>query len=267
MQFHRWDDLDPVLRTLIETSAFPTDTYRAGTVVLSATSGDRRGAASGFVIRVGPVPPVGHPEFFLVTARHVVLDADAFGLQLEALVIRGYDPHKPVQDRARIPLDSQRWICNDDSDIAMMPFPIDALPPDHKISAIPDMELLSRKMGVLFYHGAELSAHGRWSVQGGADIPIERKVTLASFERPEAHLEIGGARQPVRVFLADGIVSRGMSGGPVTYAAGGWGGSAIIGLIHGYWPLAPEDVLPAAADEETAERAAVWAEIREESLL
>jgi hypothetical protein len=121
---------------------------------------------------------------------------------------------------------------------------------------------MSRKMGVLIPHGADLSAYGRWSVQGGADIPIERRVTLASFERPSAELEIGGARQSVKVYLVDGTVSRGMSGGPVTYAASGWGGSGVLGIIHGYWPLAPEDVFPAGADDEALARGVEWAEIR-----
>lgn len=260
---HPWDNLDPKIRTLIWTKTFPGSTYLAGTVVLTTAGGDRRGAASGFLIQVGPLPPIGNPEFFLITARHVVLDAKAFKLQLEALVIHGYDSRKPVQDRVRIPLDMKLWDCNHDSDVAMMPFPVAALPADHNLCAIPDTELMSRKMSVLLPHGAELSAYGRWSVQGGADIPIERKVTLASFERPSAALEIGRARQSVRVYLAEGTVSRGMSGGPVTYAASGWGGSGVLGLIHGYWPLTPEDVLPAGADQEALDRATVWNEVRQ----
>jgi hypothetical protein len=259
---HPWRALDPVLVRLLMTGTFPRDSYLGATVVLSGQAGDQRGAATGFVVQVGALPPAGTPDFFLVTARHVVLDAQAHGVQLEALAIRGYDSLKAVQDRVRIPLDPARWMHNDKSDISMMPFPVDLLPPDHNLTSIPDSELASRKMGVLIPQGADLAAYGRWSVEGGADIPIRRSVTLATFERPRAALEIGGARQLVEVYLADGTVSRGMSGGPVTFAGGGWANSAVIGLVHGYWPLGEADLATPGTTGVADDRAAILAEIR-----
>jgi hypothetical protein len=129
----------------------------------------------------------------------------------------------------------------------MMPFPVDALPDDHNLSAIPDTEFASRKPGVQIPQGADLDVYGRWGVTGGKDIAVRRSATVATFERPTAKLAIGGANQPVEVYLVNGTASKGMSGGPVTYAASGWGGSAVIGLVHGYSTLEQAELATSAA--------------------
>lgn len=71
---------------------------------------------------------------------------------------------------------------------------------------------------------------------------LSEKYFLQHLNALSAPLMIGGARVPVEVYLADGTVSAGMSGGPVAYEASGWAGSGVIGIIHGYWPLSEVDL-------------------------
>lgn len=248
---HPWANLDPVVLRLISTASLPSTVYLSGTVVIQAKCADVRGAGTGFLVWVNSDSATNDPEFFLVTASHVVLDAAAFNLDLSALVVCDYDPKKPVQDRVAIPLDKGGWIHNENSDICVLPFPVDSLPLDHNLVAIPVTELASRKQSTIFHGGADLAAYGRWSIGGISDIAIRRSLTLATFEQPSPRLKINGAWQRIEVYLAEGTVSRGMSGGPVTYAGGGWGNSMVIGLIHGHAPLAAVD-LPLSEGVEDA---------------
>jgi hypothetical protein len=107
-----------------------------------------------------------------------------------------------------------------------------------------------------------LKAYGAWSVQTGSALPIERTVYLATWERPTVPIEIEGAERRVEVYIAEGTVSRGMSGGPVSYLAGGWGGSGIIGLIQGFWPMSEGDIMSGKSSAQRDERTRALAEIR-----
>lgn len=262
---HPYRALDPRIARLVWDLMLPASSYASATVVLDARiAGTWVGGGSGFVLRVGQLPPDGEPAFFLVTARHVALDAIAANATLEAQVIHGYDLRKPVQDRIAIALDNAAWMHNDHSDVSIIPFPTGQLPDDHSLSSVPASELASRKPSILLSHSADLKVFGRWSLQPGAGIPIVRTVSLASFERPTAHLLIGGARQPVEVYLADGTVSAGMSGGLVAHLGGGWGNSGVLGVVHGYWPLSQADLAAPDAQAPQNEREAIVREIRTE---
>lgn len=262
---HPYRALDVQIARLLWTPQLPGSAYFYGTVVLDAhIDQDYVGGGSGFVIQVGALPPEGRPDFFLIAARHVVLEAQAKGATIDAQIVRSYEPNRPVQERFPLTLPNDGWIHNEDSDVSILPFPVVNLPEDHNLMAIPQTELASRKKGVLLHQGAELKIYGRWSVQQGAGIPIVRTVYLATFERPTAPLSIAGARRRVEVYLADGTVSAGMSGGPAAYLGGGWANSAILGLIHGYWPLGEADLAAPDAVGEHHDRAQVVQEVRRE---
>lgn len=252
---------EAVIRLLL-TPALPSQNYFAGTVVLTANLADGRGVGSGFVIRVGETPPNGQPTFFLVTAQHNVRPVLRANGTISAQIIRNYDPKKPIQDRYSLALPNGRWIHNERSDVSIVPLPIDDLPEDHSLTAISDVELASRKFGFLLHQGGELKAYGAWSVQTGSALPIERTVYLATLERPTVPIEIEGAERRVEVYIAEGTVSRGMSGGPVSYLASGWAGSGILGLIQGFWPMSEGDIMSGKSSVHRDERTRALAEIR-----
>jgi hypothetical protein len=62
----------------------------------------------------------------------------------------------------------------------------------------------------------------------------------------------------VPAYLIDVSVTRAMSGGPVFATQGsGWAQTAVIGVLHGYWPIPQEELhgtnTEAAAEDERAE--------------
>lgn len=259
---HPYLGLPVAVIKLLLTPTLPAQNYFAGTVVLTANTAGNRGIGSGFVIRVGETPPNGQPEFFLVTAQHNVRSALRANGTISAQVIRGHDPAKPVQSRYALALPNKGWIHNEQSDVSIIALPIDDLPDDHDLIAIPESELASRKFGFLLHQGSELKAYGAWSVEIGGALPIERTVYLATVERPTVPIEIEGAQRRVEVYIAEGTVSRGMSGGPVCYLASGWAGSGIIGLIQGFWPISEGDIATGDTGVGRDERTKALAEIR-----
>jgi|HubBroStandDraft_4_1064222.scaffolds.fasta_scaffold00014_67 hypothetical protein len=232
-------------------------------MVLQTPGDPPQGMASGFLVFVGPLPPDGQPSFYLVSAQHSVREAEQRGMDLEGLVIRAYDPAKAVQDRVPVTLQRNLWEHSPNSDVSIIPFPVDALPEDHNLTAIPVTELASRKPGAILPQGAPLKVFGAWGRQPGRGLTIMRTTYLATFERPRSRIFIRpGVAHLVEVYLGDGTVSAGMSGGPVAYEGGGWGGSIIIGLIGGYCPFAEDDLALRPDEEDGAGRAAVLGQLR-----
>lgn len=200
-----------------------TTRVQASTVFIEAfTERGIVGEGSGFLVAVEP-PNTYVADIFLVTARHNVYGAIGRGASVRILfsTLGGGDaaPHT---------VPNATWT-HGAHDVSVALLDLDALPPHLDARAL-DSRVLSFSFP---YNGGTLPIllYGRGRV--GIDKPLlVRSASVMTNQQPRVVLE--GLSGPMHVWVAEGLVTRGMSGGPAATVTDGVWLTSILGLIHGY---------------------------------
>jgi hypothetical protein len=195
------------------------------TVFIEAVVEDRiAGEGSAFLIAVEPPGPTYAADFFLVTARHNVDGAIRRSAKIRVVFNTSAERRSVSYD-----VPAEAWV-HSDHDVSVAFLDVDQLPHDIDAAALDSRAFnvnISTAAGAI-----HTLLYGRGRV--GLDQPLlSRTASVMPFEQPRVHLE--GVSSPVRVWLAEGIVSPGMSGGPAAATTGVTpGNQCVFGLIHGY---------------------------------
>jgi len=182
------------------------------------------GEGSAFVISVAPPVARYLPDYFVVTARHNVEGAHRREATIWLLL--------PFEDGeyATIEMPWDAWT-HGDHDVSVALLPLDRLPPKLELLAIP-LEALTVDVPIFSVSTVRIELYGRAKV-GATQFPIVRGATLPTVGK--VHVAIEGVQKRVPVWLAEGTVTVGMSGGPVLATKGtGETDNLVMGLIHGY---------------------------------
>lgn len=180
--------------------------YSTSVVAIRAATHLGLAVGSGLVVQI-------EDDFWLVTARHVVAKARAPRLigpwSVEALRMGEGGARLPVQ---HVEFDDAIWHLADDDDLAAARFPVDRLPVEHLVSAVP-----IERIGIARVNFApEVTLTGRWGEPQDRNLIVTRRGMLTTMQRPNVHLEIGPGQYVEReVYLVDASIMPGMSGGAV----------------------------------------------------
>jgi len=214
---------------------------RGATVHIAAVNADERvGVGSGFIVRIAP-PARGYlPDYVLVTARHNIDGAISRNAEVRVtLQYRQFDQTKA----ATITIGALGWYYSRSHDVAIASVPIDTLIEAPTMDAL-EPSLLMRELPWL--RPVESYVFGRVDV-GESELTLVRTASMPSNERVRVRLE--NWQRSLPVLLLEGIVTPGMSGGPVLTTTGsGIIENAVIGLVHGY--ATPDPAIAFTADPE-----------------
>jgi hypothetical protein len=174
-------------------------------------------------------------DVFLVTARHVVAEPLFRGVSLCARIPRYRD--SPVD----VPLPANGWIhAESGADVSVLRLP--NLRHELRIGGNAFTVITRQQFFVDGWHRADLQFEvadrvrlfGLWYGETRVPQVIIREGTMALATIDPVQFDSGATR----AYLIDATVTRAMSGGPAYITRGeGTAQNALIGVIHGYWPL------------------------------
>jgi hypothetical protein len=200
------------------------------TVILEATLADKViGEGSAFFVAVPP--PNGaaseyDPDILVVTAKHNVQGAQQRNARINLLI-----PSAASGSVQRLAIPYNAWAHSAVHDVSIAPLPAESIQQPSDALAVPISAMASR-----FAMTVKTPIHsyvfGRGRVANSNPIIIR----TINVQQEQVHVNLQGCeRGRVPVLIGEGVVTPGMSGGPITASTGIEDiQRTIIGLAHGY---------------------------------